>query len=51
MSSLIFLLYLAAMAIAWSGRRNAAMLGFAVAVGVSAFWLRHHITDALALGF
>ena len=51
MTSLIFLIYLAAMGLAWHGRRQPAMLVFAVATVAAFAWLKHHMTDPLRLGF
>ena len=51
MTSLIFVLYFVAMALAWAGRRNAAMIAFAVSLVVSVAWLKHHMTNPLNLGF
>lgn len=45
----IILIYLVASLLALLGRRMPAVFTFLLAVAASAWWLRHHMTDPLAL--
>lgn len=51
MQTAILLVLLAAMLLAWIGRRWIACGTFVVALVTAAYWLRHHMTDALPLQF
>jgi hypothetical protein len=51
MTSLLFLLLSIAMGLAWRGHRRAGVALFALAALLSLVWLKHHLTDALALEF
>jgi Family of unknown function (DUF5993) len=45
----LLLLYLVAMGLAWGKLRWPSIGVFVVALVVSAWWLRHHMTDPLAI--
>lgn len=45
----IIAIYVAAIALALFGRRGPAIVVFLAALVVSTWWLRHHMTDALAI--
>jgi hypothetical protein len=49
MMALLFSLFLFAMALAVSGKRQAAILSGYAALITSSFWLLHHSTDALSI--
>lgn len=50
MVTLIFLLLVAAMALAWQGRKSGGVALFVVAGVLAVIWFNHHVTDPLQLG-
>ena len=51
MTALLFLVMGVAMLAATAGRRDIAIGVFGIAIIASILWLRHHMTDPLALAF
>lgn len=51
MMALLFLLFAAAMVLAWLRSRGMSLLVFVVAMALSVFWYFHHATDSLQLAF
>lgn len=49
MTALLFLLALAAMALAWWGKRHLSIAVALISIVVGAMWFWHHVTDAIKI--
>jgi hypothetical protein len=47
MMMLLFLLFSISMLLGWFGKKKLALAVFLIAIGLSAFWFKHHATDTL----